>query len=38
VFTFVDDGEHWLGRMLKRLRGKPAVVPVLASPASEIRG
>jgi multidrug efflux pump subunit AcrB len=37
VFTFVDDGEHWLGRMLKRLRGKPAVVPVLASPASEIR-
>ena len=24
VFTFVDDAEHWLGRMLKRLRGKPA--------------
>ena len=24
VFTFVDDSEHWLGRMLNRLRGKPA--------------
>ena len=23
VFTFIDDGEHWLGRMVRRLRGKP---------------
>ena len=24
VFTYIDDAEHWLGRMAKRLRGKPA--------------
>ena len=26
VFTYVDDAEHWLGRMATRLRGKPADV------------
>ncbi len=34
VFTFVDDGEHWLGRMVRRLQGRPAAV--LTKPAHEL--
>jgi multidrug efflux pump subunit AcrB len=35
VFTFVDDAEHWLGRMVKRLRGKPAAVAMLSQPVQK---
>ena len=30
VFTFVDDGEHWLGRIFNRLRGKKPKAPAVA--------
>jgi multidrug efflux pump subunit AcrB len=35
VFTFVDDAERWLGRMVKRLRGKPAAVAMLSQPVQK---
>ncbi len=28
VFTYIDDTEHWLGRLVRRMRGPTAVTPL----------
>ncbi len=32
VFTYIDDAEHWLGRVVRRVRGPSATPPPLARP------